>query len=434
MAEEKLSSRIIESVLFPKIFQTFRMAIHPGKLIVALAAVLLICLTGWIMDLNKTVVTSDTENELLMYMQDPAQVQHYIETSGENARFTGVFSTLWRFGSARFHRALTCLFAFNLPGVANNIAEYFKAITWAARYHFFYTLLFVAVKLAVISIAGGAICRMAALQFAKGEKLGLTESVTFSLKRFLSFFTAPLVPVAIIVVLALLTALLGLLGNIPWLGELIMGIFTVLALLAGLLITIISIGTVAGFNLMFPAVAYDGSDCFDAISRSFSYIYTRPWRMGFYTGIAAVYGAICYTFVRFFAFLILWSAHASLQLGVLVSDSSKQLNKLAAIWPQPAFMNLVGSCPSVTMNWSESVASFLIYLLLLLVVGLVVAFVISFYFTANTIIYALMRNRVDNTSLDDIYTDRSDFVQVPAADEDNSAAPQPPEPPAASGA
>ena len=399
------------------------MAIHPGKLIVALAAVSLICLTGWIMDLNETVVTTDTENELHLYIQDPAQVQQYIETSEGSARFAGVFSTLWRFGNARFHRALTCLFAFNLPGVANNIAESFKAITWSARYHFFYTLLFVAVTLAVISIAGGAICRMAALQFARGEKLGLTESVSFSLKRFLSFFTAPLVPVVIILVLGLLTALLGLVGNIPWLGELIMGIFTILALLAGLLITIILIGTAAGFNLMFPAVAYDGSDCFDAISRSFSYIYTKPWRMGFYSGIALIYGAICYAFVRFFAFLLLWSTHEFLQLGVLVSDSSKQLNKLAAIWPQPTFMNLVGSWDAVTMNWSESIASFMIYLLLLLVVGLVVAFVISFYFSANTIIYALMRNKVDNANLDDVYTDRSDFQQEPAADEDTPAKP-----------
>ena len=32
-----------------------------------------------------------------------------------------------------------------------------------------------------------------------------------------------------------------------------------------------------------------------------------------------------------------------------------------------------------------------------------VSFVISFYFSANTIIYALMRNRVDGTPLDEVY-------------------------------
>ena len=37
-------------------------------------------------------------------------------------------------------------------------------------------------------------------------------------------------------------------------------------------------GTVGGFGLMYPTVAVEGSDSFDAISRSFSYVFARPWR------------------------------------------------------------------------------------------------------------------------------------------------------------
>ena len=40
----------------------------------------------------------------------------------------------------------------------------------------------------------------------------------------------------------------------------------------------------------------------------------------------------------------------------------------------------------------------------IIVVGLMVSYVISFYFSANTIIYALMRKRVDKTALDEVYT------------------------------
>ena len=41
------------------------------------------------------------------------------------------------------------------------------------------------------------------------------------------------------------------------------------------------------------------------------------------------------------------------------------------------------------------------------------AFAISFYFTANTIIYYLMRHEVDATELDDVYLEQSeeDFVR-----------------------
>ncbi|MHC4635352.1 MAG: hypothetical protein ACYSYU_09135 [Planctomycetota bacterium] len=245
--------------------------------------------------------------------------------------------------------------------MASNIADYFRAVLWAVRYHFLYCIIFFAITLAVISAAGGAICRIASLQFARGEKPGMIEALRFSLKRFSSFFAAPLVPIGIIIFIGLFIFILGLLGNIPWAGELIIGIFMPLALVGGALIALILIGAIAGFNLMFPAVAYEASDCFDAISRSFSYVYTKPWRMGFYMTIAAGYGTICY-------------------------------------------LSLLGASDLQSANWTQWLAGFLVHLSSLVVVGLVVSFIISFYFSANTIIYAALRNRVDNTALEEVYT------------------------------
>jgi len=198
-----------------------------------------------------------------------------------------------------------------------------------------------------------------------------------------------------------------------------MGIFMFLALIAGGLIAVILIGTIAGFNLMYPAIAYDGSDCFDAISRSFSYVYSKPWRMGFYTVIAAVYGAICYMFVRFFAFLMLLVTHRFLQLGVLNDNA-----KLEAIWPGPCFADLLGSSCSPA-NWVQTFAGFLVYLCLLVVIGLLVSFIISFYFSANTVIYSLMRNRVDNTALDDVYTISEENKTGPITNKSGSENEQP---------
>ena len=421
MGNRKESPQFFENFLFPKIFQTFRMAIQPSKLIIAFVALAIICLSGWVMDFSRTVIaapkTQGETTELQIYITNPDKLKSHIENYKESGERRGVFSTLWQFGSIKFHGALKSLFAFDLPGIAANIAEYFKALRWALRYHYIYSIIFFAITLAVISIAGGSLCRIAALQFARDEKPGMTEALQFSTKRFLSLFTAPLALVGIIIFIGIFVFLLGLIGNIPRAGELIMGIFMLLALIAGTLITIVLIGTVAGFNLMFPAIVYDGSDCFDAISRSFSYVYSKPWRMGFYTAIAVVYGAICYTFVRFFAFLLLWVTRWFLQLGVWVDNSSKEVNKLAAIWPEPSFMGLRGSSSLAAANWSESFAAFLVYLVLLVVVGLLVSFVISFYFSANTIIYALMRNRVDNTALEDIYTPAAEVKTKPTATE-----------------
>ena len=428
MGSEKELSEVFDSLLFPKIFRTFRMAIQPSKLIIAFSALAVICLAGWIMDFSKTVVVIQdtqggfTDTELEVYMTRPDKVQPFIEAHRETGERTGVFSTLWQFAAAKFHGALNSLFAFNLPSVAANIADYLKAVGWAIRYHFLYCIIFFVIKLAALAVGAGAICRIAALQFARGEKPGLTEALRYSVKKFLSFFTTPLAPVGIIVIIGLFIFLLGLIGNIPRAGELIMGISAPLALIAGSLIAVISIGTIAGFNLMFPAIVYDGSDCFDAISRSFSYIYSKPWRMGFYTAIAMVYGAICYTFARFFAFLLLLSTYWFLQLGVWV-DNSKAVNKLTAIWPEPSFTHLRGSSALAAANWSESLAGFLVYLVLLVVIGLLASFIISFYFSANTIIYSLMRNKVDGTGLEDIYTP-ADLTTTESKSEESQPQPE----------
>ena len=369
------------------------MAIQPSKLTIALLAVAILCIAGWIMDLI-VGVAYDSEN------------------------VSGIFSGLWHAAAKHSYCALVSLVTLDFQGFLENITQYADIVGGTFKDHYIYCIVFAVIKLAVISIAGGAICRIAALQFARGEKPGLTEALRFSTKKFTSLFAAPLAPIGIIAFIGLFILILGLIGNVPRVGELLMGIFMPLALIAGALIAVVLIGTVAGFNLMFPAVGYDNSDCFDAISRSFSYVYARPWRMGFYTVLAAIYGAICYMFVRLFAFLFLIAARQILALGVWTESNNGQVGKLAAIWPKPVFRDLLIRPNWNALNWSESAAAFLIYLLLLVVIGLLVAFIISFYFSANTIIYSLMRNKVDNTALDDVCT-------YPEEDQGEPAAPEP---------
>jgi hypothetical protein len=141
--------------------------------------------------------------------------------------------------------------------------------------------------------------------------------------------------------------------------------------------------------------------------------------MGFYTTVAAVYGAICYTFVRFFAFILLLATHLFLELGVWVEkvENGQEICKLTAIWPKPTFMKFISYQDVKASSWTESVGAFLIYLFLLAVVGLIVSFIISFYFSANTIIYSLMRHKVDNTALEDIYTYYDEGETEPAPTE-----------------
>ncbi len=430
MDTENQASKVYESLLFVRIFKTFRIAIQPGKMFIALLALAVISFAGFLMDYSKTVVVTynahgeAVETELDHYILPQADAYElYIKAQPQADQREGVFSTLWHFNRKRFHNSLTSLFDFKLSKIVGNVAECVKACDWAFRYHPIYCIIFFLMKLAVISIAGGAICRIAALQFAQGEKPGMTEALHFSTKRFLSFFTAPLLPLAFIAIFSGCIAALGLLGNISWAGEVLMGVFALLALIAGAIVAVLLIGATAGFNLMFPAVAYDGSDCFDAMSRSLRYVYSRPWRMGFYSSIAVVYGAICYLFVRFFAFLLLTATYISLDVGIY--KKIEGISKLERIWARPAFLNLLGPDQVVAANGAQSFAGWIVYLLVLLVIGLVVAFIVSFYFSANTIIYALLRKRVDDTAIEDVYTQlEQDEVDTFDYDADKADEPQ----------
>jgi hypothetical protein len=364
------------------------MAIQPSRLAVAFAALTVICLTGWLMDLGRTVLVS---------AQDPIPPANSLSSERTG---TGVFGALANVAAREFQATTDSLLALDIRqfvlNLANSARRSAQALIWAFRYHTIYSVVFFAVALVALSMAGGVICRLSALQFARGERRGLMQGCRFAARKLASLVIAPIGPLVIAMLLGLPILLLGLAGNIPVVGELLTGLLLPLALILAPFIVIVLVGEAAGLGLMFPAVAYEDSDFFDAIGRSFSSVYAGPWRMGFYALVAALYGAACCLFVRFFAFTLLWVTRGFLQVGL-------RDEKLQAIWPQPGSADLLGITAAAPETWSLWLGALLVRIWILVIVGLTVSFVISFYFTANTIIYALMRNRVDGTGLDEVY-------------------------------
>ena len=428
MAEGKEVQHFFDQFLFPRIFRAFRMAIHPRKMTIAFLAVVAIGLLGWIMDFNK-VVTTDRfgKSSLLAYVGGGVRM-----TSSPGLRdqvpgqARGLFVELYQFWANRFHDALYAMSRLDIPGVTRHTAACLTAVEWAFLTYPLWSTLFFSAALAVLAVAGGAICRIAALQFAQGERPGLIESLRFSVQRFVNFFISPLVPLGLITFTGLSVALLGLAGNIPWVGEILVGLGMPLVLILGMAMTALAVGAVAGFNLVYPAVAYDDSECFIAVNNSFRYAFAMPWRYGFYTLLAVAYGGITYYFVRRFAFGVLGLSYRFLELGFLEHN-----RKLHSLWQEPSFVNLFGQ-PVVAAGeplGTMVVGRFLIHMAVLAMVALMIGFVISFYFTVNTIIYALLRKGVDDIPLDQVHTREEDLngpVPCPPAPKDQ----QPPARPA----
>ncbi|MEO6435654.1 MAG: hypothetical protein ABIP55_07815 [Tepidisphaeraceae bacterium] len=299
-------------------------------------------------------------------------------------------------------------------GVVTNVINFFTVgPVWLMRHHAVYFVLFTLLFLTVWAIFGGAIARIAAVHVARDEKLSVRAALAFSLGKFLSFVSAPLIPLIIVLVVGLVPLIAGFLASIPYLGPVLniaMAVLFVLILAAGFVMTLVLLGTLGGFNLMYPTIAAEGSDSFDAISRSFSYVYARPWRMVLYTLVAIIYGALCYLFVRLFLWLMLSLTHHFVGVGMSNAVAPSFDPLWPTMWRGPAAPpgRLSYDIDFLTLRWDQDIAAGVIAFWVYLVVGMLGAFAISFYFTVNTIIYFLMRHEVDATEMDDVYLEQGD--------------------------
>jgi hypothetical protein len=407
--------QIWESFAFTRLLRTFRMAVAPAKILIAMMAIILICAFGWLMDTitintqnalsdKKTMMPSadaiaeyDTPSEWPIY-KDRKMLFSVLE---EFSKTRGVFSTLWNYTTARFHAAvISLLFTFPPLEMLVNLWLCVTALLWAVKFHPIYSVVFLTFIIVVMSFAGGAICRLAALEFSRDEKPGLAEAFKFSWQKLGGFLTAPAIPIGIMVVCGGCITMLGIAGNIPVAGKLIMAIGLPIALIIGLVISLFLVGTIIGANIMFPAIAYEGSNGYDAISRSFAYVFAHPWAITFYGILALIYGAASYFLVRTFVFLLLFITHTLMDIGLSNSGSGTMLSK---IWAKPEPFNLLRENPEISLNSIELASSLIINTAVLTVVALLAAFVLSFYYCSCTIIYALMRERVDKVPTNEIY-------------------------------
>ena len=310
------------------------------------------------------------------------------------------------------------------PGVIQSIIRFFTvAPIWLLTQHPLYFALFGLLFLALWSVFGGAICRIAAVHVARDEKLSIRSALRFSGRKFLSFMFAPIIPLMIVVGIGLLITAGGALANIPLIGPIIVGLFFVVALAAGFVMALVLLGLIGGFNLMYPTVAVEGSDSFDAISRSFSYLYARPWRLAFYTVVSVVYGAATYLFVRMFIYLMLVLTHKFGSMAVLMSAPSTA-PLWSSLWPSPVTgARLTYDIDTLSLSFTQEIGARLIWLWVHLAISILGAFAVCFYFSSNTIIYYLMRREVDATDIDDVYLEQ---VDDEFADPINADAPEVP--------
>lgn len=221
--------------------------------------------------------------------------------------------------------------------------------------------------------------------------------------------------IVILVLLGLIPICVGLLSKIPTVGPVILmfaSVLTPFAFFIGLLIAYLLV--VLGVSLFFApsVVAAAESDTFETVYQHLAMLWNQPWRVFIYETLLLGVKAICTPIWAVFCLIgfalaiqpiyflvptnmqqIMWQTDQWLgglidKLGVLLYIDHLKVLEVFDIGVEPANFPM-------TLN----IAAIFVTLTLLFIVGLIMAYLFSIASVGNTLIYTILRTRVDGANL-----------------------------------
>ena len=263
--------------------------------------------------------------------------------------------------------------------------------------------------LIIWSVIGGAITRLAALEFARDEKIGFKEALSFASKKFWSYFWSPITPALGVLFFVACNILGGLFGQIKYIGEIGVAIGFPLAILSGFLIIFIGIIGAIGFFLMFPTISAEGSDAFDAMSRAYSYVISKPKHfISLFLGII-ICGTIFALFVSLVACLVMQTSFYTVGFGM-----GEKFESIKAVISGGA----LGKAPMASLDLlSMKFTALMLMIYIVLVKVAVGSLVVAFAGSASTVAYFLLRKDVDGTDINDVYIEEKEGEEEEAEEE-----------------
>lgn len=404
------------------LFHTFRMALDPRKLSLALAAL-------WIVALGLVLILC-----VFTFAADQAAVRG--GNLPPDQTFTAhLFDGQWSLMAERAgmflraHLGSDCLarcaagsevarrFAAGVGLLCPKTAVGVGCLAIAAVWTWF-----------VAAGLGGAIARIAAVEIAKDERMEIAEALRYAGANYKAFFWAPLSVLIGIAFFALCNAGAGLLLRgvhfafdnrvldleSPFLDGLahaaswtLLVLGFPLALLSGFLIVLLALGLMGGWPLMIPAMAAEGTDAFDSVSRSFSYVFARPWRYLAQHAVLLFYAVPSVLFVLGFACAFSHVAVATGEAGMgpaFAGPGATLRTALGTLGIGPG-AELPADAVARGFGWALSA-------LVLLVFGFAVAYAPAFLLTGWTTIYFLLRRSVDGTGMGEVWEEEEEMEEA----------------------
>ncbi|MHC4956908.1 MAG: hypothetical protein ACYTGN_00935 [Planctomycetota bacterium] len=150
-----------------------------------------------------------------------------------------------------------------------------------------------AVFFAIWGFFGGALMRACALRLTRDEPLSLRASLAFGARNWLTYLSAPIVVLLFSGFFALCNMAAGALISIWGFGSsLLVLLLFPLVLVSALLVTFSVLGGIVSMPLMWAGISVEQNGALEAVSRTFSYLFARPFRFIVGMGLLLVMMAV----------------------------------------------------------------------------------------------------------------------------------------------
>ena len=285
---------------------------------------------------------------------------------------------------------------------------FWQSVSWD---EFFFYVIGGLWTLLVWALIGGAITRIAAVQLGREERVGVRDALLFARSKWASLIGAPLLPLVAIGILSLPLMFAGVVMRLD-LGVLLMGILWPLVILIGLVMSLFGIGLIAGWPLMWATISTEGTDSFDAISRSYGYTYQKPVRYAIYALLSTILGLLGWLVFALFFDTVIGFVDGSVGFGA----GGERLESMRLV------ISSTGEDQAPMMlTWGAT----LIGLVTSTFQSLLTAYGYGFFWVAAAGIYLLLRLDVDQTEFDDVYLDDDEDMMygLPTIAQDEAGVP-----------
>jgi hypothetical protein len=283
----------------------------------------------------------------------------------------------------------------------------------------------VALYLAVAVTFGVACARIAGMRLARDEGVEAGRAFSFAIRNLGAGVSALLFMAGSMGLFYALNALAGFLCGIPGLGPFAMWLLFPLALLSSLVLYLLAFGSLLGLPLVIASLAVERNGALDAVSRAFSYVFSRPVLFFAYLlTVGFIGGVVLLGAVAGIEALAGWSFTHWYPSGESHREVAEALRAaLGAVrnLRMPEFAGVEGA--AVVGGWAAWLFGMLLHLALM-------GWVTYYAYGGGTAAYFALRRDVDGTEDEEIWVEGEEA----RFDEPERPSPAPPASPPAEGA